>query len=638
MGFTTVGAPLSTNPLVPVVIYAGQECDLTTKLNYDEARFYDPGMARFINPDPLGMLADTNEYRYCDNSWPNATDPTGCFINVGLAAGGAGVGAIIGGAGYALNSWLTGTAFNSTDFWIATGAGAVAGGVAGLTMGASLLVTGTGVAGGSAGLLGFTSAGAATFVAGATSGMAGAAAAGTFTQGMQILAGERTSFDWTALSTETAVGGITSGLGQLAARSVFAPLGQNLSRGLQGTFGASQQTACAISSTIVSGASGAVFGGGAGAIAGGLQGYGTGGWQGAMAGAWAGLKSGALQGGIMGAAQGLVDPFICFTAGTLVHSAAGKRAIEALRVGQRTLTEGTKDAWDLPGDDRTHIDPATWRLVRLRTAKPAGSDNIVDAELLRPLAWIAACRAVAGSQIHFELAELGIDGPADVLAIEPCPDIEPGRGQVITGTFTTARCSVLEVRLSNGEVLEPTPPHRFFSETRQDWVAAGELRVGECLRTSSGLAVTVESLALKAGEHRVYNLEVEQEHQFYVGEGGVLVHNSYGRRGSPATRADVDVQRDKIQAQHPDWVHKNGGTDQVTGVPLPEMYVPGKGGGRLGSTYPDLTFEKPDGTYHHHNTVDTYADGITMTNRESNNLTRLQQLRSADTTTWSAKP
>jgi hypothetical protein len=32
---------------------------------------------------------------------------------------------------------------------------------------------------------------------------------------------------------------------------------------------------------------------------------------------------------------------------------------------------------------------------------------------------------------------------------------------------------------------------------------------------------------LEPGEHRLYNLEVEQEHQFYVGEGGVLVHNSY---------------------------------------------------------------------------------------------------------------
>ncbi len=125
---------------------------------------------------------------------------------------------------------------------------------------------------------------------------------------------------------------------------------------------------------------------------------------------------------------------------------------------------------------------------------------------------------------------MGIDGLADVLAIEPCPEIEAGRGRVITGTFTTARCSVLELRLSNGEVLEPTRPHRFYSDTRQDWVAAGELRVGECLRTASGQAVTVESVGLKAGEYQVYNLEVEQEHQFYVGETALLVHNAYPQK------------------------------------------------------------------------------------------------------------
>ena len=206
--------------------------------------------------------------------------------------------------------------------------------------------------------------------------------------------------------------------------------------------------------------------------------------------------------------------------------------IETLCVGQRALTEGTKGAAGLTGDDLTEVDPATWRLVHLRTAKPARSNNLVEVELLRPAAWIEQTQAVVGSQIHFELAELGIDGPACVLAIEPCPEIEPGRGRVITGTFTTARCEVLELRLSNEEVLEPTPPHRFFSETRQDWVAAGELRVGECLRTASGEAVTLESVSLKAGEHRVYNLEVEQEHQFYVGESGVLVHNAYPQKVS----------------------------------------------------------------------------------------------------------
>ena len=64
--------------------------------------------------------------------------------------------------------------------------------------------------------------------------------------------------------------------------------------------------------------------------------------------------------------------------------------------------------------------------------------------------------------------------------------------------------------------------------TRQDWVAAAAI-FGSASASARrpGKAVTVESIGLKAGEHRVYNLEVEQEHQFYVGESGVLVHNAY---------------------------------------------------------------------------------------------------------------
>jgi hypothetical protein len=190
--------------------------------------------------------------------------------------------------------------------------------------------------------------------------------------------------------------------------------------------------------------------------------------------------NGGLMGAAIGGPLGAIFHDVCFVAGTLVHSAIGKRAIETLRVGQRTLTAGTQDAASVPGDDPTQVDPANWRLVRLRTAKPAGSDNLVDVELLRPLAWIEQIQAVVGSQIHFELAELGIDGPACVLAIEPCPKIEPGRGRVITGTFSTARCHFLDLRpVGSDEILHPTPSHRFYSVDRNDYVPAEDLRPGE---------------------------------------------------------------------------------------------------------------------------------------------------------------
>ena len=66
-----------------------------------------------------------------------------------------------------------------------------------------------------------------------------------------------------------------------------------------------------------------------------------------------------------------------------------------------------------------------------------------------------------------------------------------------------------------------------FSEDRQAWVRAGELREGERLRTLQGAAEIV-SIARKPGVHRVYNLEVQTEHTYFVSKIGVLVHNVSG--------------------------------------------------------------------------------------------------------------
>ena len=56
---------------------------------------------------------------------------------------------------------------------------------------------------------------------------------------------------------------------------------------------------------------------------------------------------------------------------------------------------------------------------------------------------------------------------------------------------------------------------------------------------------------------------------------------------------------------------------------LPEEYLADKGGGRLGSSFPDITATK-DGRTLRVNTVDTYSDGVTPTAREAANATRIR--------------
>ncbi len=67
----TVGATL-------LQTYSGMQSDSATGLYYDQARYYDSAIGRYISQDPLGFGGgDSNLYRYVGNSPTNGTDPTG---------------------------------------------------------------------------------------------------------------------------------------------------------------------------------------------------------------------------------------------------------------------------------------------------------------------------------------------------------------------------------------------------------------------------------------------------------------------------------------------------------------------------------------------------------------------------------
>jgi RHS repeat-associated protein len=61
--------------------YTGRERDESTGLINYRARWYDPGVGRFLSEDPTGFAGgDTNLARYVMNSPVNATDPTGMVL------------------------------------------------------------------------------------------------------------------------------------------------------------------------------------------------------------------------------------------------------------------------------------------------------------------------------------------------------------------------------------------------------------------------------------------------------------------------------------------------------------------------------------------------------------------------------
>ncbi|ATV56013.1 hypothetical protein CTM53_09155 [Prevotella intermedia] len=85
----------------------------------------------------------------------------------------------------------------------------------------------------------------------------------------------------------------------------------------------------------------------------------------------------------------------------------------------------------------------------------------------------------------------------------------------------TRRMCAME--LSNGTTLEVTPEHRFFSNG--EWVPIEELDVNDTLQLKDNSIVVIENKIIFPTFVEVYNLEIEDNENYYVTEEGVLVHN-----------------------------------------------------------------------------------------------------------------
>ncbi|MBL8856562.1 MAG: hypothetical protein JNK57_21545 [Planctomycetaceae bacterium] len=173
---------------------------------------------------------------------------------------------------------------------------------------------------------------------------------------------------------------------------------------------------------------------------------------------------------------------------------------------------------------------------------------------------------VLGMVVELDLPELGIRGPAWIVDLEPAPLVPLGPGQVVTATFKHASANVLDLVLTNTPptnrstppttlaalnaspsvnplhaTLSPPPTdlgvartdsigvtanHPFWSVDRAEFVQAGELQVGERLQTLTGDIHWVQQKLPRPGPEAVYNLEVHDEHVYYVGTNGVLAHNA----------------------------------------------------------------------------------------------------------------
>jgi hypothetical protein len=169
--------------------------------------------------------------------------------------------------------------------------------------------------------------------------------------------------------------------------------------------------------------------------------------------------------------------------------------------------------------------------VKLSITVERTDGGVVDAELLRPRAWLNDHAIQVGQLLPLNIAGLQVAGYAHVTAIDPCPPIASGEGSVVTARFVSRQVDAIagiEVLGADCRVktIQGTTINPIWSLDRNDWVPLGELEAGEQLLAAEGVAIVLVVHHLRTAVP-VYNIEVHGEHVYQVGELGLLVHNTY---------------------------------------------------------------------------------------------------------------
>jgi hypothetical protein len=166
---------------------------------------------------------------------------------------------------------------------------------------------------------------------------------------------------------------------------------------------------------------------------------------------------------------------------------------------------------------------------------PDGTLDTWEVQTLQPADWLAMHQADAGGWIDLsavlDLAEMGAPQGlrGRIVSVGPTPQIEDGPGRVVLTTVNHLSSFIFQLTLSAGDggfdTLGVTGWHKFFSE-RRGWVSACDLELGETLRGHDGRQVTVVGLTRDSQVERVYNMTVEADHVYYVGDFSTLAHNN----------------------------------------------------------------------------------------------------------------
>ncbi|AZB26252.1 DUF4280 domain-containing protein [Chryseobacterium bernardetii] len=104
------------------------------------------------------------------------------------------------------------------------------------------------------------------------------------------------------------------------------------------------------------------------------------------------------------------------------------------------------------------------------------------------------------------------DEDTDTVALQPVIDLITNESDHTISIYTEA------------EVIETTAIHPFY--TNGEWIDASELKEGDKILLRDQQEGVIQKTEFNYTPQKVYNFEVDQWHNYFVGDSGVLVHNS----------------------------------------------------------------------------------------------------------------
>nr|WP_315431757.1 polymorphic toxin-type HINT domain-containing protein [uncultured Prevotella sp.] len=173
-----------------------------------------------------------------------------------------------------------------------------------------------------------------------------------------------------------------------------------------------------------------------------------------------------------------------------------------------------KEHYDIWTDD----EKSTWEKI-----KESGMSLILDVFAAKGATTVCF---PAGTKVHTQWGLADIEklevGVPVLTYNEETGEQEYKKVKKVMRRMTRRMCAM---ELSNGTTLEVTPEHRFFSNG--EWTPIEELNVNDNLQLKDNSIVVIENKIIFPTFVEVYNMEIEDNENYYVTEQGVLVHNGY---------------------------------------------------------------------------------------------------------------